>query len=157
MANKEDFDENSQLNARNKGDYWRIAKEIEANKCVFCDLRDKYVIDKNDQGVLTVNIFPYIDGQLLVIPNRHFIDISEMTKDEVLGMHELCNKGINLLKTKLNIDNVWLILRNGDLAGKTIKHLHWNILPYTEGLNTWNYQENTILPIDLASILRGEK
>ncbi|SRR5260221_4262311 len=158
MENKDrDFGTQSQKDARTNGEYWRIAKEIEADKCVFCDLRDKYIIDRNNQGVLTVNMFPYIDGQLLVIPNRHFVDVSEMTDDEVLGMHELCNKGIDLLKTKLDIDNVWLILRNGNVAGKTIKHLHWNILPYVDGINTWNFQEITIPPVEMASKLREEK
>ncbi|CAN5333472.1 hypothetical protein BH10PAT1_BH10PAT1_0360 [soil metagenome] len=154
MANKEDFGEASQKNARNNGEYWRIAGEAEAERCVFCDLRDKYIIERNDHAVLTANIFPYIDGQLVVIPDRHIIDISEISPDEVMSMHELCVMGTNLLKDKLQIDNVWIILRNGNVAGKTVKHLHWNIMPYIEPLNTWHYQDITVAPIDLASKLR---
>lgn len=153
---EEDFGKESQINARTNGSYWRIAGEAEAERCVFCDLRDKYIIKRNESGVLTVNIFPYINGQLLVIPDRHFVDISETTEKEVLNLHNLCNLGVKLLREKLEIDNVWIILRNGNVAGKTVKHLHWNIMPYVEALNTWHYQEITLAPSDLAAKLRDQ-
>ncbi len=155
MVNKKDFGEASQKNARNSGQYWRIAKEVEEKKCVFCDLKDKYIIATSKYSVLTVNIFPYINGQLMVIPKRHVEDFSEIKKEEVLDMHKLVDKGLKILKKKLEIDNVWIILRNGNIAGKTVKHLHWNIMPYIEELNTWHYQEITLAPIDLAVKLRN--
>lgn len=151
-----DFGQDPETNPRKNGDYWKIAEERESKKCVFCDLKDKYVIKTSDHSTLTVNIFPYIDGQLIVIPNRHIIDISEAEPEEILDMQGLCVDGIKLLRENLGIDNVWLILRNGNVAGKTVKHLHWNILPYVEGLNTWNYKEITMQPIDVAKILRRE-
>lgn len=157
MANKDrDFGSDSQKNARLNGEYWRIANEVEEKECVFCDLKDKYIIQSTDSAVLTVNIFPYTNGQLMVIPRRHLVDISEITDDEMLTMHKLCCNGIDLLRS-LDLDNVWVLLRNGSVAGKTVKHLHWNILPYTEGLNTWHYQEITLAPIDLAQKLRNKK
>lgn len=156
MGNK-DFESISQMTARIDGEYWRIAKEVEEKKCVFCDLKEKYVIKENNSASLTVNLFPYINGQLLVIPNRHIVDISEVTKKEVEAIHDLCNQGVDLLKESLGVDDVWIILRNGNVAGKTVKHLHWNIMPYVEGINTWNYQQITIPPLELARKLRKEE
>lgn len=141
-------------NARSQGIYEEIAKKKEDEKCVFCDLRDKYIITSNDSAVLTVNIFPYINGQLLVLPNRHIETLDELENKEVLDIHNLTKLGTQLLRNECSIDNVWIILRNGDIAGKTVRHLHYNIMPYIEGLNTWNYQRITLPPTKLASDLR---
>ena len=46
-------------------------------------------------------------------------------------------------------------MRQGEIAGKTVRHLHWNIMPYVEGLNTWHFQEISITPLDLAKRLRN--
>ena len=82
---------------------------------------------------------------------------SELTNEEAMGLHKLNQKGAVLLRELMGIDNIWIILRDGKLAGKTIKHLHWNIMPYVEGLHTWNYDAVTltITPVDLAAKLRG--
>ncbi len=146
----------SQLNARTDGTYWEIAAELEAKGCVFCRLKDKYIIDKNDIGALSVNIFPYIDGQLVVIPFQHKEKFSELTDEEVIAMHHLTQLGVSLLNDVMGIDNIWLILRDGNVAGKTVKHLHTNIMPYEEGMNTWHYDriQRNITPLDLAAKLR---
>ncbi len=146
------FSEASQRNARLMGEYHRIAENV--GKCVFCDLRDKYIVVKNEGWVLTVNIFPYIDGQLLVLPTKHIESYEELTAKDKVTSDVLIGKGINILKHEMGIENYWIILRQGPLAGKTVKHLHWNVMPYIDGLNTWHNQEIEISPIDLAERLR---
>jgi len=142
-------------NPRLSGEYWNETADKEAKKCVFCDLREKYVVMSNEQATLTVNIFPYIDGQLLVVPHRHIERFEELATEEALAIHELTREGVGLLKEVLEVKNVWIILRDGEVAGKTIRHLHTNIMPYVEGINTWHYQDITVEPTDLASRLRG--
>jgi diadenosine tetraphosphate (Ap4A) HIT family hydrolase len=155
---RDQFGTESQKNARVDGSYWQIAAEQEAKGCVFCRLKEKYVIETNDKGALTVNIFPYIDGQLVVIPHRHMETFGELTAEEASALHDLNQRGIQLLNEKMGIDNIWLILRDGNVAGKTVKHLHWNIMPYQDGMNTWHYDrlERTIAPVDLATKLRED-
>lgn len=143
-------------NPRLEGKYEELAAEREAEKCVFCDLREKYIITSNKLATLTVNIFPYTDGQLLVIPQRHLVEVSDLTLDEVQAIHELNIKGMELLKVELGLTNFWLIQRDGNSSGKTIKHLHNNILPYNEQLNTWHHQQITIPPVELAYRLRNK-
>ena len=144
---------NPPANARVEGTYHEIAENV--GKCVFCDLRDKYVVTKQNGWVLTVNIYPYINGQLLVLPEKHIENYNDLTSEDVLASDKLIKGGIDLLKRGLGIENYWIVLRQGELAGKTVKHLHWNIMPYVEGLNTWHYQTITQAPADLAQRLRG--
>lgn len=139
--------------ARIEGRYAEIAENV--GKCVFCDLRDKYVITRQDLWVLTVNIYPYIDGQLIILPERHIENYEDLTPEDVLTSDKLIRKGIDLLRRGMQIENYWIVLRQGEIAGKTVRHLHWNIMPYIEGLNTWHYQEIKIEPLELAQRLRG--
>ena len=147
------FSTENQLHARLKGKYHDIAENV--GKCVFCDLRDKYVVTKDSDWVLTVNIYPYINGQLLVLPERHIESYNDLTHEDVLTSDKLIKRGINLLQKELQIENYWIIMRQGEIAGKTVRHLHWNIMPYVEGLNTWHFQEVSITPLDLANRLRN--
>jgi ATP adenylyltransferase len=157
MAQNDPWSKDSQLNARLRGEYHKIAENT--GKCVFCDLRDKYIIKEKNGMVLTVNLFPYIDGQLMIIPRRHIERYSELTEKEILTNFILSKQAINVLRKRMGVEGLWLVLREGALgetSGKTVKHLHWNIMPYNDRLNTWHYQEITVPPIELAARLRPE-
>ena len=145
----------SDYNARKNGTYSRVW--INTGKCVFCDLREKYIIAKNERAVLTVNIFPYIDGHMLVIPKRHVEDFLEITTDEWGDMQQMAKLGINLLKkSDLMLNETWILFRapKSFSAGKTVAHSHMLILPYKQELVNWNYQEITLPPLELAEKLR---
>lgn len=138
--------------ARLKGKYHKIAENV--GKCVFCDLREKYVVTRQKNWILTVNIYPYINGQLLVLPEKHVENYQDLSAKDILTGDHLIRNGIDLLKREMQIQNYWIVLRQGESSGKTVKHLHWNIMPYEEGLNTWHYRDITVAPIDLAAKLR---
>ncbi|HUV71994.1 MAG TPA: adenylyltransferase/cytidyltransferase family protein [Clostridia bacterium] len=144
----------NQKEARLSGAYGRVLQSLK--KCVFCDLKDKYLIKKGKYCALTVALFPYIDGQLMVIPYRHVESFTELTSKEVLEMHEMAVLGANLLKEKLAISDLWQILREGEKAQKTVWHLHLNLIPFKSELHSWHYQKINFEPIRLAKILRGE-
>jgi diadenosine tetraphosphate (Ap4A) HIT family hydrolase len=157
MKRNDLFSEVNQLNARRGGQYDAIAATAEETRCVFCDLKDKYILFEKEGLVVTVNIFPYIDGHLLVIPRRHVESFKQLTKKEIMTNFELTKTAVGILEKELGVKGFWMVLREGltgPISGKTVKHLHWNILPYIEGLNTWHYQEITSTPQDLASRLR---
>lgn len=151
----DDFSQKSQANARLAGSYWKIAETAESKRCVFCELKDKYIVDEKNGLVLTVNLFPYINGHMLVIPRRHVENFLELTPEEIATANELMQKSIKLLRGELSVDGIWLVLRDGQIAEKTVKHLHWQVMPYKNGLNQWNYQEITLPPIELAERLRN--
>jgi diadenosine tetraphosphate (Ap4A) HIT family hydrolase len=156
MAKKKDlFSKKWQTSARIRGKYNAIAASV--NKCVFCDLKKKYIVAENSGVVLTVNLFPYINGHLLVIPRRHVENYLELTQKEIIACQRLMKKGLKLLRDILQIDDVWLLLRDGQQGGKTVKHLHWQILPNGEKLVKWHYQKINISPESLAKTLRKQK
>ncbi len=155
MSDNIDFKD---YNARVNGTYSSIW--INTGKCVFCDLKEKYIIDECDGVVLTVALFPYINGHLLIIPRRHVESYEKLNKTEWYAIRKLINMGISLLKrSKVGYNDYWFMYRipEGFNAGKTVNHTHGHILPYDMNLHSFNYQFITYAPIDLASDLRKLK
>lgn len=122
-------------------------------KCVFCDLKKRYVIKKMNGMVLTTNLYPYIDGHLMIIPKRHITHIKELSKKEwetIRILHYVCKK---MLRKLFGIKSLWLLYREGktgDTSEKTVEHLHIHLLPYKQNLVQWNYQEINRTPFEVA-------
>lgn len=144
------------LSARTQNWYNEYAAAVGREKCVFCDLREKYLVTEEDGVVLTANLFPYTEGHLMVVPRRHVEHLQEVSDVELLASRRLALRGMDLLTAELGLDSFWLLLREGPTAGKTVKHLHWQVMPYHEGMVTWHYdfKPAKIKPIDLAERLR---
>jgi len=142
-----------QKTARTSGQYEKVLHDL--TKCVFCDLRAKYIIDEEDGVILSANLFPYTNAQLIIIPRRHVEKMSEMTVPEWSAVKKLTEKALRLLKNVYDIRDVNVIYREGERAGKSLRHAHINIIPFTADLMTWNYQEITEEPIEVAKRLKN--
>lgn len=144
--------------ARTSADYWyeQAWLAAAAKGCVFCDLKDKYIIAEKDNVVLAVNLYQYIDGHLLIIPRRHFEDLSETSEKEWSAMLFLAKFGIKQLRERMQIEEVWFFDRapGGFSAGKTVKHAHAHLIPFSNELFRFKYQKVSIYPEDLAKRLR---
>lgn len=142
--------------ARTSADYWYEEAWKNAGKCVFCDLKDKYIIAEKDGIVLAANLYQYTDGHLLIIPRRHFEDLLETTKEEWKTIFDLAKLGIQRLRDRMKIEEVWFLDRapGGFAAGKTVSHAHAHLIPFNPKLFQWKFQEVSIHPEDLAKKLR---
>lgn len=141
-----------QKSARTTGQYAKVLADLK--KCVFCDLRAKYIIAEEKGVVLSVNLFPYTDSQLIIIPRRHLSHFQEINTQEWAAIKKLTTLAYKLLKDVYKLADCWIIYREGDVSGKTVQHLHFNIIPYNKALHTWNYQKITKEPIKVADKLR---
>lgn len=145
----------SNYKARQTGEYKDIWQTT--GKCVFCDLREKYIIYEKNGVVITSNLFPYIDGHLMIIPRRHTEDVTQITPEEWQAIHELTKIGHDLMKKALNIEDIWVLYRiiGGYKAGKTVNHSHIHLLPYSKEMLAINYQDLSISPLELSEKLRN--
>jgi ATP adenylyltransferase len=133
------------------------------DKCVFCDLKDEYIIAEEGGLVLSVNLFPYIDGHLLIIPRRHMERFCEINSDEWATVGRLTALGTNLLKRGFGIEDSNVLYREGGTAsGKSLGHLHFHIMPCVPGFLQRNdkgilytYQELRLAPLEVAQRLRA--
>ncbi len=143
--------------ARNSAEYWYKDIWKTVGKCVFCDLRDRYVIKELNGIILTANIYPYVTGHLLIIPRRHITHLKELTNIEWETIRMFYYVARKMLKSIYGIGNVWMLYREGqmgDASQKTVDHLHVHVLPYEDGLVEWHYKKINVGAFDMASSFR---
>jgi histidine triad (HIT) family protein len=132
--------------ARISGAYDLIWQNVGA--CAFCDLNDKYVFYEENGVVMTVALFAYTDGHMMVIPKRHVRSVKELTAEEWETMRKLFYMAKKLIRETHNIKGMQIIQKDGAEAQSTVEHLHFHCIPFNDpSLCTWNYKtlENTPL------------
>jgi len=153
--------ENANMNARSSAEFWygEIWKSV--NKCVLCDMREKYVLMELDDVVLTTNIYPYINGALMIVPKRHVTHLKDLTPKEWETVRVLEYVAKKFLRLVFGYKCVWMIYREGGSLGeesqKTVEHLHIHLIPYINGLVNINYQKITYPPRVLAKDFKDNK
>lgn len=99
--------------------------------CQFCDFDTSLVIKTDKEAFLIFSLAPYSKHHLLVIPNRHVEHFEDLTKEEKESIDNLLNNAIRLLKV-LGHSGYTILIRSGDNIGKSVKHLHYHIIPSME-------------------------
>src|SRR6185295_12686208 len=98
-------EQDKKRNARTSGEYTQIWQNT--GKCVFCDLKDKYIIHEENGIVLTINIYPYIDGQMMAIPRKHITSPKELTELEWDTMRKFNYLAKKLMKKVHGYKGMW--------------------------------------------------
>jgi diadenosine tetraphosphate (Ap4A) HIT family hydrolase len=154
------YSDESQLLGHKSEWYDKIASSV--TKCPLCDLRDKYLVAEKNGVVLTMNLFPYIDGHLMVVPRRHFEKHAAFTEEEMVAAHELTSLGMELLREELGVRDLNVLYREGTKdSGSSLKHLHIHIMPITKEFMQYKdhkfiyiLQDVSVAPVEMARRLR---
>lgn len=117
---------------------WRI-KFIKSKKqkgCIFCkkikekDDKKNYIVYRGKFCFVILNIYPYNNGHLMVVPYRHISDISKLRKEEEIELFETIKKMVKILKKTHKIQGCNIGINLGKVSGAGIeKHLHIHIVP----------------------------
>lgn len=99
--------------------------------CVFCE-RDEVLECPGLTGKywrVVVNRFPYMDGNVMLIPLRHIEKIGDMSVEEWQEF------GVVLVRTQEVLGKIFKTqsfnvgLNTGPESGASIAHLHWQVVP----------------------------
>jgi len=146
------YSKQNQLNARREGRYDTVMASLTG--CPFCDLKRKYIIKRLSGMYLTVNLFPYIDGHLLIVSQRHIEDIKELSKKEWTAVFELIKSAQELFRKRLKVNDFAVVCHQGYNSGRSLRHFHISIIPNAKKVLKKDYQQLNIAPLDLAQTLR---
>lgn len=103
--------------------------------CILCLLRDRdpEVIDlsiwRDELFIVSVNLYPYNPGHLLVSPTRHIEDVREYTEAEWRRLARLEPAVLDLLDRSHHPAGYNIGYNMGSAAGASIGHLHLHIIP----------------------------
>lgn len=144
---------------RQKQEYYRDARTTNqydsiwqgTGKCVFCDLRDKYLLREENGIVLTISLFAYIDGHLMIIPRRHVRSARDLTPTEWDTVRKFTYIAKKMIKDTHHIKGVQYVLRDGGITAQSTvsDHLHIHCIPFdAPDLSVWNYRQLKYTPLE---------
>ncbi len=114
---------------------WRmeyILSEKEGD-CIFCQGLSKnndLTLLKDEDTMVMMNKYPYINGHLLVAPVRHISGLDELNKSEQGELLAMVDRSIKILKHVMKPDGFNVGLNLGKVAGAGVEeHLHFHIVP----------------------------
>lgn len=126
-------------------------------KCVFCDLREKYVFYETDGIVLTVALYAYIDGHVMILPRRHVRSIKQLTQLEWEAIRKCMYIAKKLIRKTQGIKGVQYIQKDGVDAQSTVEHVHFHCVPFdAPDLSVWNYRKLNHTPLENAEIYKKQ-
>jgi ATP adenylyltransferase len=78
---------------------------------------------------ISLNLYPYNPGHLLVVPKRHILDLFDLTKEESIHIMRTIQGLEMLLNDLYNPKGYNIGVNQGKIAGGSIEHLHFHIVP----------------------------
>lgn len=127
-------------------------------KCVFCDLKEDYIILEENGVVLTVSVFAYIDGHCMIIPRRHVRSVKELTPEEWETMRKFMYLAKKMIRKVHGIKGMQIIQKDGVDAQSTVEHIHFHCIPFDgPDLTVWNYRKLANTPKENAKAYKDIK
>ncbi len=115
--------------------------KTQEDQCVFCDMVNESPEELSnlivDKGLLTftvLNLFPYNNGHLMIVPYRHTSEFISLTDDENLEIMHKMRIAYDALREILHPEGFNMGLNLGKVAGAGIhEHIHFHIVPRWNG------------------------
>jgi ATP adenylyltransferase len=104
-------------------------------ECILCSIRDlnpdvKSLEVHRDRGCISVlNLYPYNPGHLMVFPERHVLEPSELNREEALNLFDSINLAMRVLRERYDPRGFNVGYNIGDSSGASISHLHAHVVP----------------------------
>ncbi len=101
--------------------------------CIFCQIVNNklpaHIIYQENQVIAFLDNNPKEAGHILVIPKEHFSDLLEIPASLLATTIKAVQKVAQIINQKLSPDGLNICQNNGLLAGQTINHFHFHIIP----------------------------
>ena len=103
--------------------------------CIFCLIRDgsdeipNLSVFEDELFFVSVNLYPYNPGHLIIFPKRHIEDIRSYTAEEDRRICLLTRYFVTILHNLHNPCGFNIGYNMGKAAGASISHLHLHIIP----------------------------
>jgi ATP adenylyltransferase len=138
---------------------WRLAYIIGASAstgCVFCNALTSpesapLLLHRGERCFVILNLFPYNNGHLMVVPNRHIGSLAAATPDELAEMIELTRRAEIALTDAYAPHGMNMGINLGKPAGAGIlDHVHIHVVP------RWNGDTNFMTVVGETRVLPEE-
>jgi len=107
--------------------------------CIFCDAiagghQSDLVVFRGPTCFVILNLYPYNNGHLMVVPNRHLASLSQATADELHELIELTQRAEIVLTEAYAPHGMNMGINLGKPAGAgVLDHVHLHVVPRWHG------------------------
>ncbi len=123
---------------------WRMGYILKNAKekrgCFLCDElkknddRKNYILYRGKHSFVIMNLYPYNNGHLLIVPNAHVPDLEKLSADDLAELMKLTQASVNILKQDMNPEGFNIGINIGKTSGAGLpEHLHIQIVPRWTG------------------------
>jgi ATP adenylyltransferase len=121
--------------------YIETFKQPKDGKCIFCDAvrqnvddDDSLVVYKTDKSFVILNLYPYNNGHIMVVPYKHVSEFTELTQEEKIDMLDLVDYCMKAMEKQMCAQGFNMGANIGKAAGAGIDdHLHIHVVPRWNG------------------------
>jgi ATP adenylyltransferase len=124
--------------------------------CIFCDAiagghQSELVVHRGPTCFVILNLYPYNNGHLMVVPNRHLARLADASSDELHELIELTRRAEILLTEAYAPHGMNMGINLGKPAGAgVLDHVHLHVVP------RWNGDTNFMTVIGATRVLPEE-
>ncbi len=104
-------------------------------KCILCSVRDNdkrvdsLKIYHDNTLFISLNLYPYNPGHLMIVPNKHLTKFTDLTREELIHITRTIQGVQMLLDDLYNPKGYNIGINQGKIAGGSIEHIHIHIVP----------------------------
>ena len=138
---------------------WRLAYitgEASTGGCVFCsalsdEAADSLIVHRGASCFVILNLFPYNNGHVMVIPYRHIASLAAATSEELCELMELTRLSEVALTEIYRPHGMNMGINLGKPAGAgVLDHVHMHVIP------RWNGDTNFMSVVGRTRVLPEE-
>jgi ATP adenylyltransferase len=117
---------------------WRMAYigGTRREGCLFCDVpradadRPNLLLQRGPLTYVVMNLYPYNNGHLMIVPYRHCADLAQLSSEESLEIMQAAQRSTQVLQRAFGAEGFNIGFNLGKAAGAGIaEHVHMHVVP----------------------------
>jgi histidine triad (HIT) family protein len=105
--------------------------------CIFCKIASGEIpsarVLETEHAVAFLDLNPLDPGHTLLVPRAHYTVLADLPDDLAAHAGSLLPRLCRAVKAATNAQGLNVLVNSGRVAGQTINHCHWHVIPRFAG------------------------
>lgn len=105
--------------------------------CIFCKIVSGEIpstrVLETDRAIVILDINPVVKGHVLIIPRDHYPQVRDLPDELAAHAGSLLPRLARAVVSAVDAEGSNVIINSGRVAGQTIDHCHWHVIPRFDG------------------------
>lgn len=126
------------------------------SECIFCRIVNGEIpcakVYEDDAILAFLDLGPMAKGHTLVVPKRHCENLLAFSEEEAPALIAALKRVGNAVMQATGAGGFHVLQNNFPAAGQTVFHLHWHIIPRSEGDGMSLWAQGTYAEGEMAEL-----